>query len=39
MYSISKKFRVNMADLLAWNNKSSRSKIYPGQKIDVWQKK
>jgi len=39
MYSISKKFNVNMADLLAWNNKSSRSKIYPGQKINVWQKK
>lgn len=39
MYSISRKFKVNMTDLLAWNNKSMRSKIYPGQTIDVWQKK
>jgi membrane-bound lytic murein transglycosylase D len=39
MYSISRRFNVRMADLLAWNDKSSRSTIYPGQKIDVWQKK
>ncbi|MCK5406669.1 MAG: LysM peptidoglycan-binding domain-containing protein, partial [Candidatus Krumholzibacteria bacterium] len=39
MYSISRRFNVRMSDLLAWNDKSSRSTIYPGQKIDVWQKK
>jgi membrane-bound lytic murein transglycosylase D len=39
MYSISRQFKVSMVDLLSWNNKSRKSKIYPGQKIDVWQKK
>jgi membrane-bound lytic murein transglycosylase D len=38
-YAISKRFNVKMSDLLAWNKKSSRSKIYPGQKIEIWQKK
>lgn len=29
-YSISKKLNVELSDLLAWNGKSSRSVIYPG---------
>ncbi|MFQ5512188.1 MAG: LysM peptidoglycan-binding domain-containing protein, partial [Candidatus Krumholzibacteriia bacterium] len=30
-YSISKRFRVSMSDLLAWNDRSTRSTLYPGQ--------
>ena len=39
IYSISKRYNVSMADLLAWNNKTSRSVIYPGQNLEIWQKK
>ncbi len=39
MYSISKRYKVNVSDLLAWNNRTSRSKIYPGQTLEIWQKK
>jgi membrane-bound lytic murein transglycosylase D len=39
MYSISRRFKVNVSDLLAWNSRTSRSKIYPGQKLEVWKKK
>jgi len=38
-YSISKRFNVAMSDLMAWNNKSSRSTLYPGQKLEIWQRK
>ena len=38
-YGISKQFNVSMSELMAWNNKSSRSTLYPGQKLDIWQKK
>ncbi|MEJ2719598.1 MAG: LysM peptidoglycan-binding domain-containing protein [bacterium] len=37
-YSISRKFNVGVADLIAWNGKSARSKIYPGQTLQIWQK-
>ncbi len=39
MYSISRQFNVKMVDLLSWNNRSLSSKIYPGQTIEIWQKK
>jgi membrane-bound lytic murein transglycosylase D len=39
IYSISKRFGVEMSDVLAWNNKTSRSKIYPGQTLEIWQKR
>jgi membrane-bound lytic murein transglycosylase D len=34
-YSISKKFNVELSDLLAWNGKSSRSLIYPGDVLVI----
>ncbi len=39
IYSISRRFKVNMNDLLVWNNRSSRSTLYPGQTLEIWQKK
>ncbi|MDH3214968.1 MAG: LysM peptidoglycan-binding domain-containing protein [Candidatus Krumholzibacteria bacterium] len=40
IYGISRKFNVKMGDVLAWNNRSGRnSRIYPGQTLDIWQKK
>jgi membrane-bound lytic murein transglycosylase D len=39
MYSISQRYNVKMVDLLSWNNKSLNSKLYPGQVIEIWQKK
>jgi membrane-bound lytic murein transglycosylase D len=39
MYSISQRYNVKMVDLLSWNNKSMQSKLYPGQVIEIWQKK
>ncbi|UCG51398.1 MAG: LysM peptidoglycan-binding domain-containing protein [Candidatus Latescibacterota bacterium] len=38
-YSISRKFDVKLTDLLVWNDKSRRSTIYPGQVLEIWQKK
>jgi membrane-bound lytic murein transglycosylase D len=38
-YSISRKFDVKIVDLLSWNKKSRRSLIYPGDKLEIWQKK
>lgn len=38
-YSISRSYNVALNDLLAWNNKSHRSIIRPGDVIDIWQKK
>ena len=38
-YSISRRYNVRLVDLLAWNNKSSRSTLYPGQVLDIWEKK
>jgi membrane-bound lytic murein transglycosylase D len=35
LYSISKKFNVAVDDLLAWNGKSKRSVIYPGEVLEV----
>jgi len=39
MYSISKSYGVRLADLLAWNNKRSRSVIRPGEAVTVWVKR
>lgn len=33
--SISRRYNVRLADLLAWNNKTSRSTLYPGNRIKV----
>jgi len=38
-YSISKAYNVRLDELLAWNNRSSRSVIHPGDKIEVWTKR
>jgi membrane-bound lytic murein transglycosylase D len=38
-YSISKKYRVRLDELLAWNNKSARSIIHPGDVLTVWKRK
>lgn len=37
-YSISRSYRVRLDQLLAWNNKSPRSTLYPGDVLDVWTK-
>jgi len=37
-YSISKKYGVELNDLLAWNKSSGRSVIYPGQTLEIWKK-
>jgi membrane-bound lytic murein transglycosylase D len=38
-YSISKSYNVKLDELLAWNKKSARSKIYPGDVLEIWMKK
>ncbi len=38
-YSISRKFNVGMTDLLAWNGKSAKSVIYPGEVVEIRRKK
>jgi len=38
-YSISKKYGVTLNELLAWNNKSARSTLRPGDRLDVWKDK
>ena len=38
MYSISKKYRVTVSDMFAWNGQKS-SRIYPGQTLAIWKKK
>lgn len=38
IYSISRKFNVNMSDVLAWNQKNT-SRIYPGQTLSIWKRK
>lgn len=38
-YSISRKFDVGMVDLLAWNSKSTKSIIRPGDVLEIWRKK
>jgi len=37
--SISRRFGVRVSDLLAWNHKTHRSKIRPGEKLEIWQEK
>ena len=39
LYSISKRFNVELADLLAWNGKSTRSVLYPGDVLEIRQAK
>jgi len=38
-YSISKSYNVQLDELLAWNEKSARSTLYPGETLEIWQKK
>jgi membrane-bound lytic murein transglycosylase D len=38
-YSISKAYNVRLDELLAWNNRSSRSIIRPGDRLEIWKKK
>ena len=38
-YSIGKKYEVSISELLAWNNKTRRSVIHPGQRLAVWSPK
>jgi membrane-bound lytic murein transglycosylase D len=38
-YSISRAYNVRLDELLAWNNRSSRSIIRPGDKLEIWMKK
>jgi len=39
LYSISQTYQVALTELLAWNNKSQRSVIHPGDVLVVWKKK
>ena len=36
--SISRLYDARLSDVLAWNQKTSRSKLYPGEKIRIWLK-
>jgi membrane-bound lytic murein transglycosylase D len=38
-YSISKSYDIRLDELLAWNKKSSRSVIYPGDRLEIWTRK
>jgi membrane-bound lytic murein transglycosylase D len=38
-YSISRRFNVGVSDLISWNEKSRRSVIYPGEVLEIWEKK
>jgi LysM repeat protein len=38
-YSISRFYNVRLDELLAWNKKSPRSKIYPGDVLEIWKRK
>jgi LysM repeat protein len=33
--SISRRYKVRLSDLLAWNNKTNRSTLYPGNRIRI----
>lgn len=39
LYQIAKRHGVRVNDLLAWNKKNGKSKIYPGEKLQVYRKK
>jgi membrane-bound lytic murein transglycosylase D len=39
LFSISKKFNVEVADLIAWNRKSAKSVIHPGEILEIRQTK
>jgi LysM repeat protein len=39
LYSISRAYKVRLDELLAWNNKSQRSVIHPGDVLTIWTKK
>jgi membrane-bound lytic murein transglycosylase D len=36
--SISRLYDARLSDVLAWNQKTSRGKLYPGEKIRIWLK-
>ena len=38
-HSIGRKFNVGVSDLITWNDKSRRSVIYPGDVLEIWEKK
>ncbi len=38
-YSISRKFNVELSDLLAWNGRSAKSVLYPGDVLEIRQGK
>jgi membrane-bound lytic murein transglycosylase D len=38
-YSISRKFNVGITELLAWNGKSARSVIHPGEVVEIRRKR
>jgi len=35
-YSISRRYGVSLNDLLSWNNKSYRSRLHPGDVLEIW---
>jgi len=39
LYSISRTYNVALGELLAWNNKTRRSVIRPGEEINIWKDK
>lgn len=39
LYSIARRHGVRLKELLAWNNKSGRATIYPGEKLRIYRKK
>jgi len=39
LYSISKRYKVSLSELRAWNNKSRRGLIHPGEELTIWKKK
>lgn len=38
-YSISRMYQVGLNELLAWNNKSARSVLHPGDVLTIWKSK
>jgi len=38
-YSISRHYGVSLTDLLSWNRKSVKSRLHPGDVLDVWKRR
>jgi LysM repeat protein len=36
--SIGRLYKVGLSDILEWNRKTNRNKLYPGEKITIWVK-